>query len=105
MVDPELPIIFSFIFASALLVFLMAQLFHRRTVRHEERKLELKARVEEAKAGRANSDSDAHRKLEERVRVLERIATDSNHALASQIENLRDLQELDTIETGQEIGR
>ena len=30
-------------------------------------------------------------KVEERLRVLERIATDSNHALASQIDELRAL--------------
>ena len=34
-------------------------------------------------------------KMEERVRVLERIATDGNHTLATQIEELRDLHELE----------
>ena len=33
--------------------------------------------------------------LRERIRVLERIATDGNHALASQIDELRDLQEIE----------
>ncbi|HCH94793.1 MAG TPA: hypothetical protein DFK13_08090, partial [Erythrobacter sp.] len=49
----------------------------------------------EAKAGQAATDNTEHRQLEERIRVLERIATDGNHALASQIDELRDLQEIE----------
>lgn len=101
--DDELILIFSFVFVVAVLALSMAQLFHRRAVAHEERKLELKAQIEQAKANRANSDSEAHRKLEERVRVLERIVTDGNHALASQIEDLRDLQQFDRLEQGNRI--
>lgn len=93
--DADLVLIFGFVLIAAALAFTMAHIFHRRTVEHEERKLELLARAEEARASRGNADSDAHRKLEERVRVLERIATDSNHALASQIEQLRDLHEIE----------
>ena len=33
--------------------------------------------------------------LRKRLEVLERIATDGNHALASQIDELRDLQEIE----------
>ena len=102
--DGDLLLIFSFVLVIATISLFMAQVFHRRTVRHEERKLELIARTEEAKSGRGR-DSQDYRKLEERVRVLERIATDSNHALASQIENLRDLQDLDTIEDKREAAR
>lgn len=92
MVDPELPIIFTFVFTMVSLVFVMAQLFHRRAVRHEERKLELKARIEEAKAAQGNFQSEANELFEDRLRVLERIATDPSADLSRQIENLRDQQ-------------
>ena len=97
--DTELLVIFAFVTTLALIVFRFATAAHRRTVEHEERKLELLARAEEAKSGQGGA---SYRKLEERVRVLERIATDSNHALASQIESLRDLQELDAIDEKRE---
>ncbi len=97
--DIELLVIFAFVTTLALIVFRFVTATHRRTVEHEERKLELLARAEEAKSGQGG---ESYRKLEERVRVLERIATDSNHALASQIESLRDLQELDAIEEKRE---
>ena len=86
MVDPELEMIFIFVMVIATLALTMAQLFHRRTVKHEERKLELKAQIAAANAGQSTQDADAYRKLEERVRVLERIATDGNNDLALQIE-------------------
>ncbi len=95
--DANLIVIFTFVLLVASMAFAMAHRFHRRVVDHEERKLELLARVEEAKKGDAGSgvDRDTHRKLEERVRVLERIATDSNHALATQIDQLHDLHEIE----------
>lgn len=100
--DGDLLLIFAFVLLAGTMIFSFATRTHRRTVEHEERKLELLARADEAKGGKGSED---FRKLEERVRVLERIATDSNHALASQIENLRDLQELDVIEDKQEVAR
>ncbi len=48
--DMNLIVIFTFILLAAGLVFAMAHKFHQRTVEHEERKLELKARIAEAKA-------------------------------------------------------
>ena len=99
--DANLVLIFSFVLIIASLAFFTAQRIHRRVVEHEERKLELIARTEEAKAARNTASSDAQRKLEERVRVLERIATDGNHTLVAQIEQLRDLHEIDE-RTGKE---
>ena len=90
--DADLILIFGFILVVCAIVFPFALAIHRRAVAHEERKLELRARAKEAESG---GGSVAYRKLEERVRVLERIATDSNHALASQIEQLRDLHEIE----------
>ena len=91
MVDPELPIIFGFILIIASLGMLTGILIHRSQLRADERKLELKAQIEQAKADQARFGNGDYSKMEERVRVLERIATDGNHALASQIEELRAL--------------
>lgn len=93
----DLITIFGFILLICVIVFPFAARVHRRTVEHEERKLELLARAEEAKAGNAGVDKAAYRKLEERVRVLERIATDGKQDLALQIESLRDLHEIDDL--------
>ena len=87
-----LALIFVFVIVAGSIALWAAHQFHRRAVNHEERKLELLARAEEARKG---GNTEAFRKLEERVRVLERIATDSNHALASQIEELRALDAID----------
>ena len=95
--DWELLLIFSFVLVIATIALTMAQVFHRRAVRHEERKLELKAQIAAAKSGEVEIGNEAYRKLEERVRVLERIATDGNDNLARQIESLRDLQEIDQL--------
>ena len=90
--DMDLIAIFGFILIAATMLLRFATAAHKRTVEHEERRLELKAREAEARSGIGGGN---YRKLEERVRVLERIATDSNHALASQIEELRGLQAID----------
>ncbi|MXO90944.1 hypothetical protein GRI41_08935 [Altererythrobacter aquaemixtae] len=86
--------IFGFILIIASIALGVGSSIHRRSNDHEERKLELLARTEEAKAGRGAA-SEAYRKLEERVRVLERIATDRGTDLAQQIEHLRDLDQID----------
>ena len=89
--DAELIIIFVFVMLAASLVFGMAQLFHSRSVRHEERKLELKARIEEARQGQAEASREAYQLLEDRMRVIERIVTDPSADLSRQIEDLRAL--------------
>lgn len=99
--DPDLMLIFGFILTTLLIVMPMAYVFQKRAAEHEERKLELKARAEEAKSGRPSGSGD-YRKLEERVRVLERIATDSDHNLALQIEQLRDFHEIDELSSERE---
>ena len=88
--DGDLILIFAFVLTIATMALTMGHIFHRRTIKHEERKLELLARAEEAKSGRGAS-GEAYQKLEERVRVLERIATDKGTDLAQQIEHLRDV--------------
>ncbi|WP_374406349.1 hypothetical protein [Pelagerythrobacter sp.] len=66
---------------------------HSTKLKNRTKELELQVRMAEAKAGQT-SDAEAAR-LEERVRVLERIATDRSPDLAAQIEQLRDLHEID----------
>ena len=87
--DWDLVLIFGFILTMMLIIMPMAYLFQRRAAEHEERRLELIARAEEAKAGE-KTGSGTYRKLEERVRVLERIVTDKGYDVATQIEALRD---------------
>ena len=87
--DPDLTLIFAFILAIAMMVLPFAYFVNQRVQEHEARKLELEARIEEAKAEQLRFSNGDYAKMEERVRVLERIATDNNHALASQIEELR----------------
>ena len=68
-------------------------------MKHRHKKLELEVRL--AEAGTAQKSDTEVARLEERVRVLERIATDRSPDLAAQIEQLRDLHELDD-RTGKE---
>jgi len=60
---------------------------YKRNLDFKERKLELEV---QAATARASAPSNRNDRLEERVRVLERIATDRSPELASQIEALRD---------------
>lgn len=100
--DGDLAMIFGFILAVIMLVLPFAYLINQRVQQHEVRKLELKARAEEAKAQQMRFSNGDYSKMEERVRVLERIATDSNHALATQIEQLRDLNEIEDMTSSKE---
>jgi len=86
----ELAIIFAFVIVAASLVFSFASKIHQRGIDHEQRKLELQARIAEAEAGQGGQTNAA---LEKRVRVLERLATDrsgmASASLADEIESLR----------------
>ena len=84
--DPDLITIFGFIILILMFVMPMAYIFQKRGNEHEERKLELLARAEEAKSGHGGA---AYKKLEDRIRVLERIATDRGADLALEIDRLR----------------
>ena len=89
--DADLILIFGFILTIASLGMVTGILIHRSQIRADERKLELKAQIEQARAEQARFQKGDYSKVEEHLRVLERIATDSNHALASQIDELRAL--------------
>ena len=57
-----------------------------RVIRHRERKLELEAEIAKAQAAQ---QSGGNARLEQRVRVLERIVTDKGIGVADEIERLR----------------
>jgi hypothetical protein len=56
-----------------------------RLYRHRERKLELEAQI----AAAGSAEPEYRSKIEERLRVLERIVTDQGHGVAHEIEQLR----------------
>lgn len=88
--DSELIVIFGFVLTIIVIVTLGINGIVGKTLRHRQW-------LEEHRAGKKGRASDeAHRALEERVRVLERIATEKNDPLALEIEQLRDLQDIDT---------
>ena len=88
--DEDLVLIFAFVTTVVLIVTVGVAWLVSRNLRHRELLEHNEAKLKSAGA------SDNYRKLEERVRVLERIATDGNPRLAAQIEELRDLQESET---------
>ena len=67
---------------------IVAFLLVSRLLRHREKRLELEARIAEANAGRIG-EKERDARLEQRVRVLERIVTEKGHVLADEIERLR----------------
>ncbi len=62
--------------------------FLRRRMEHKERMAEIKAGAGQLPAAVPARDATVER-LEHRIRVLERIATDKTQTLAAQIEDLR----------------
>lgn len=60
---------------------------HNRRLKHREKDMELRVRLAEAEG---HSREAALPRIEERLRVLERLATDRGPDLARQIEELRD---------------
>lgn len=87
--DFELLMIFMFVLTLVAVGLTFVLTLHRRVTAHEERKLELKARIAEAKALEGAGREDVMQHLEDRMRVLERIVTDPGADLSRQIEGLR----------------
>ena len=90
--DGDLAGIFVFILLAATLAFGMAQVFHRRSIQHEERKLELKLQIEQAEKAQMSQGHESQQLFEDRLRVLERIVTDPSADISRQIESLRDIK-------------
>ena len=75
----------------------------RRWIDYKHRRAELE--IEAMKSARSARGDDYTDLLEERVRVLERIATDRGHDIAHQIEALRERAPATSLAARQEAGR
>ncbi len=83
----ELAIVFGFVIVAALILFGTINSMHKRTLQHRERREAL----DRQHSGNPDAASKGKiERLEQRVRVLERLATDRGQDLALQIENLRE---------------
>ena len=71
-------------------------------MKHRHKKLELEVRL--AEAGTAHKSDTEVARLEERVRVLERIVTDGGYNVATQIEALRDTRRVEELDAGTPLG-
>jgi cell division protein FtsX len=68
-------------------ILIFGQPLIRRMIEHRERRMEIEARLTAEKAAQYAAHNE---RLEQRVRVLERIVTDRGLELTDEIENLRD---------------
>lgn len=84
--DSNLILIFGFILIITALTITLGGAIHKRDLQFKQRKLELEANKG---SGMAPEAAQKIEKLEKRVRVLERLATDRGQDLALQIEELR----------------
>lgn len=103
--DGDLLLIFGFVLTILLIVLTFGTVAGQRSREHKLKKLEVEARIEEAKAQQLRFQKGDYSKIEQRVQVLERIATDDNPTLTQQIEQLRDLQDSDRSLAPQETAR
>jgi hypothetical protein len=87
-----LVIIFSFIIVATIISFAFGSVIHKRQIAYKERK---EALDRESRGADPAGSAKKVEKLEQRVRVLERLATDRSPDLASQIEDLRGLPDTD----------
>jgi flagellar biosynthesis/type III secretory pathway M-ring protein FliF/YscJ len=85
--DDNLALLIPILAISVGLVAVIGGVIVRPLVRLRERKMELEAQMVAEKAAQYAAHTE---RLEQRVRVLERIATDRGVDLASEIESLRD---------------
>ncbi|ABC62763.1 hypothetical protein [Erythrobacter litoralis] len=88
--DSDLILIFGFILTVVVIITLGINGIIAQQMR-QKRWLE-----EHREKKRTRVSDEAYKALEDRIRVLERIATEKDDPLAMQIEQLRDLQDIDT---------
>lgn len=81
------PILIPIIALMIPIVALVGKLIVEPWLKHRERAMELEAKLVAEKAAQYAAQSE---RLEQRVRVLERIVTDKGLALSDEIERLRD---------------
>ncbi|WP_425334341.1 hypothetical protein [Pelagerythrobacter marensis] len=87
--DGDLIVIFVFVIALTALVLGVGNEMYQRHLRHKERQMDLMADKTAEKAAQYAAQVE---KLEQRMRVLERIATDRGADLAMEIEDLRSVE-------------
>ena len=88
--QPDEMAIFFTLVVSALMVFAMLVSAYKRRLDFKLRKAEIDAQAQRPLTAPADDRTDL---LEDRVRVLERIATDGGQYVAHQIEALRGMEE------------
>jgi cell division protein FtsX len=80
-------ILIVFIVVGLPMIMIFGQPLIRRLIDHREKRMEIEARLTAEKAAQYAAQSE---RLEQRVRVLERIVTDKGVDVADEIERLRD---------------
>jgi len=80
-------ILLAFIVIGLPVLLIFGQPFLRRLLEHREKRMEIEARLTAEKAAQYAAHTE---RLEQRVRVLERIVTDKGIVVADEIERLRD---------------
>jgi hypothetical protein len=87
-VDKDIAKIFIvFIVVGLPMILIFGHPFLKRLLEHRERRMELEARMTAEKAAQYAAHTE---RLEQRVRVLERIVTDKGLEVSDEIERLRD---------------
>ena len=77
----------AFIVIGLPVILIFGQPLIRRMIEHRERRMEIEAQMTAEKAAQYAAQTE---RLEQRVRVLERIVTDKGIVVADEIEQLRD---------------
>ena len=87
--DVDLILIFGFALTILVTVLTFGTIAGQRSREHKLQRLEIQARIDEAKAQQARNERREGEDIEERLRVLERIVTDPSADISRQIEDLR----------------
>ncbi|MEA3016798.1 MAG: hypothetical protein QOI38_1520 [Sphingomonadales bacterium] len=80
-------ILLAFIIIGIPVILIFGQGLIKRLIEHREKRMEIEARMTAEKAAQYAAQTE---RLEQRVRVLERIVTDKGIDVADEIERLRD---------------
>jgi hypothetical protein len=80
-------LLLAFIIIGLPVILIFGQGIIKRLIEHREKRMEIEARLTAEKAAQYAAQTE---RLEQRVRVLERIVTDKGIVLADEIDRLRD---------------
>ncbi len=84
--------ILAFIAVMTVIILAFGTFAGERSRKHKIQKLELELQIAEANRGQHSADKEVQSHLEDRVRVLERLATDRGSLLSEEIEKLREVR-------------